>query len=46
MVLIAGNQDTVFRRLAEAMGAPSSAEDERFATHAARGEARSSCSTS
>jgi formyl-CoA transferase len=36
-ILIAGNQDTVFRRLAEAMGRPELAEDERYATHAARG---------
>ncbi|MDX1481174.1 MAG: CaiB/BaiF CoA-transferase family protein [Woeseiaceae bacterium] len=35
--LIAANQDTVFRRLAEAMGQPELAEDERFATHQARG---------
>jgi formyl-CoA transferase len=35
--LIAANQDTVFRRLAEAMGRPELARDERFATHAARG---------
>ena len=37
MVLIAANQDTVFRRLAEAMGRPELATDERYATHAARG---------
>lgn len=37
MVLIAGNQDTVFRRLADAMGRPELAEDERYATHSARG---------
>jgi formyl-CoA transferase len=37
LVLIAGNQDTVFKRLAEAMGQPELAEDARFATHAARG---------
>jgi len=37
LVLIAGNQDTVFRRLAEAMGQPALADDPRFATHAARG---------
>lgn len=35
--LIAANQDTVFRRLAQAMGRPELAEDERYATHAARG---------
>ena len=37
-VLIAGNADTVFGRLAEALGHPEWAEDERFATHHARGE--------
>lgn len=37
MILIAANQDTVFRRLAEAMGQPELAEDERYATHSARG---------
>jgi crotonobetainyl-CoA:carnitine CoA-transferase CaiB-like acyl-CoA transferase len=37
-VLIAGNADTVFGRLAEAVGHPEWAEDERFATHHARGE--------
>jgi formyl-CoA transferase len=37
-VLIAANQDTVFRRLAQAMGRPELADDERFATHGARGE--------
>ena len=36
-VLIAANQDTVFRRLAAAMGDPALAEDERYATHGARG---------
>ncbi len=36
-VLIAGNQDTVFKRLAEAMGRPELGEDPRYATHAARG---------
>ena len=38
MVLIAANQDTVFSRLAEAMGRPELAEDERYSTHSARGE--------
>ncbi|WP_223164000.1 CaiB/BaiF CoA transferase family protein [Nocardioides mesophilus] len=38
MVLIAANQDTVFRRLAEAMHEPELAEDERYATHGARGQ--------
>jgi formyl-CoA transferase len=37
-VLIAANQDTVFRRLAGVMGLPELAEDARYATHAARGE--------
>jgi len=38
MVLIAANQDTVFRRLAAAMGRPELAEDPKYATHGARGE--------
>jgi succinyl-CoA--D-citramalate CoA-transferase len=37
-VLIAGNADNVFRRLASALGHPEWAEDERYATHHARGE--------
>jgi len=37
-VLIAANQDTVFRRLVAAMGQPELAEDPRYATHTARGE--------
>ncbi len=37
MILIAANQDTVFRRLTEAMGRPELAEDERYASHSARG---------
>jgi formyl-CoA transferase len=36
-ILIAANQDTVFRRLTEAMGQPELATDERYATHTARG---------
>ncbi len=36
-VLIAGNADTVFARLCDAMGAPELATDDRYATHAARG---------
>lgn len=36
-VVIAANQDTVFRRLCEAMGRPELATDERFANHLARG---------
>ncbi|HEY2482337.1 MAG TPA: CoA transferase [Caulobacteraceae bacterium] len=35
--LIAANQDTVFARLAAAMGAPELAADPRYATHEARG---------
>ncbi|WP_436775862.1 CaiB/BaiF CoA transferase family protein [Yinghuangia sp. YIM S09857] len=37
MVLIAANQDTVFTRLAAAMGRTELAEDTRYATHATRG---------
>jgi formyl-CoA transferase len=37
-VLIAANQDTVFRRLTQAMGHPELADDVRYATHGARGE--------
>ncbi|RJQ75934.1 CaiB/BaiF CoA transferase family protein [Amycolatopsis panacis] len=37
-VLIAANQDTVFRRLAAAMGRAQLAADPRYATHDARGE--------
>jgi formyl-CoA transferase len=36
-VVIAANQDTVFRRLCEAMGRPELRTDDRFATHVARG---------
>ncbi len=36
--LISGNQDTVWRRLAEAMDMPELGEDTRFATHNARGQ--------
>ncbi len=35
--LIAANQDTVFKRLCEAMEQPGLARDERYATHTARG---------
>ncbi|MDE0236157.1 MAG: CoA transferase, partial [bacterium] len=38
MHLISGNQDTVWRRLAEAMGRPELGEDPRYATHLARGD--------
>ncbi len=37
MVLIAANQDTVFGRLAQAMGQPELARHPDYATHAARG---------
>lgn len=37
LLLIAANQDTVFKRLAQAMGQPDLAEDDRYATHGARG---------
>jgi formyl-CoA transferase len=36
-ILIAGNADRVFSRLAQVMGRPELAGDERFATHGARG---------
>jgi formyl-CoA transferase len=36
-VVIAANQDTVFRRLCQAMGQPELATDERFVNHVARG---------
>ncbi|MCV7347829.1 CaiB/BaiF CoA transferase family protein [Mycolicibacterium rhodesiae] len=36
-VVIAANQDTVFRRLCAAMGRPELAQDDRFANHVARG---------
>jgi formyl-CoA transferase len=36
-VVIAANQDTVFRRLCAAMGQPELAGDDRFANHVARG---------
>ncbi len=38
MHLISGNQDTVWRRMAEAMGMPELGTDPKFATHIARGE--------
>lgn len=37
LVLIAANQDAVFRRLCLAMGEPSLADDPRYSTHQARG---------
>ncbi|MCV7279992.1 CoA transferase [Mycolicibacterium flavescens] len=36
-VVIAANQDTVFRRLCDAMGRPELATDDRFVNHVARG---------
>ncbi|MCY4666067.1 MAG: CoA transferase, partial [Acidimicrobiaceae bacterium] len=36
--LISGNQDTVWRRMASAMGRPELGTDPRFATHIARGD--------
>ena len=36
--MIAANHDTLWRRLATIMGQPELGEDERFATHHARGE--------
>ncbi|CAJ1507191.1 CaiB/BaiF CoA transferase family protein [[Mycobacterium] burgundiense] len=36
-VVIAANQDTVFRRLCDAMGQPELATDDRFVNHVARG---------
>jgi formyl-CoA transferase len=38
LVVIGANQDTLFRRLCDAMGRPELAEDPRYAGHAARGE--------
>jgi len=38
LLLIAANQDTVFNRLADVMGKPELAKDDRYSTHAARGE--------
>jgi crotonobetainyl-CoA:carnitine CoA-transferase CaiB-like acyl-CoA transferase len=37
LVLIAANQDAVFRRLCDAMGQPELAQDPRYLTHQARG---------
>ncbi|MBI2993142.1 MAG: CoA transferase [Gammaproteobacteria bacterium] len=37
MILIGANQDSVFRRLCEAMGQVALADDERYRTHDARG---------
>jgi formyl-CoA transferase len=38
IVMIGANQDTVFARLCEAMGAPELAHDPRYADHTARGD--------
>ncbi|MFC3068223.1 CaiB/BaiF CoA transferase family protein [Phenylobacterium soli] len=38
MILIGGNGDTVFARLAEAMGRPDLKTDPKFVSHAARGQ--------
>ncbi len=38
LVVIGANQDTLFRRLCDAMGRPELAADPRYAGHAARGE--------
>ncbi len=38
MVIVAANQDTIFKRLCEAMGMPEMVDDPRYATHVARGE--------
>ena len=46
LVLIAANQDTVFRRLAEAMGRPELADDPRYATHGAAASTRPSSTSS
>jgi succinyl-CoA---D-citramalate CoA-transferase len=37
-MVIAANRDNLFRRLCDVMGRPELAEDERYATHTARGE--------
>ena len=37
-MVIAANQNQLFRRLCEAMGRPELADDPRFATHLARGD--------
>ncbi|HZZ35055.1 MAG TPA: CaiB/BaiF CoA-transferase family protein [Caulobacteraceae bacterium] len=40
MILIGGNGDAIFARLAKVMGQPELAEDPRYATHAARGQSQ------
>ncbi|HEX7038310.1 MAG TPA: CaiB/BaiF CoA-transferase family protein [Pseudomonadales bacterium] len=38
MIVMGANQDSVFRRLCQAMGEPALADDPRYASHTARGE--------
>jgi crotonobetainyl-CoA:carnitine CoA-transferase CaiB-like acyl-CoA transferase len=38
LIVIAANADNVFRRLCDAIGRPELADDQRFATHLARGD--------
>lgn len=38
MIIVAANQDTIFKRLCDALSMPEMARDPRFATHVARGE--------
>ncbi len=45
MILIAANQDAVFRRLSAVMQPPGLAEDARYATHVARGERQAELDT-
>ncbi|MGV9801247.1 CaiB/BaiF CoA transferase family protein [Mycobacterium sp. NPDC003449] len=44
-ILIAANQDTVFARLAKAMGRPELATDPRYSSHGARGERQAELDT-
>lgn len=37
-ILVAANQDSVWQRLAQAMGRPELAQDQRYATHSSRGQ--------
>ncbi|WP_201406902.1 CoA transferase, partial [Mycobacterium intracellulare] len=37
-LIVAANQDTVFRRLCTVIGRPELADDPRFANHSARGQ--------
>ena len=45
LVLVAANQDSVFRRLATVMGRPELADDDRYATHSARGRSMAELDT-